>query len=179
MIKQVVEAVFGSRQDREVKRLQPVLATVREQRGARLAGLDDEAIRGQTTKFRGIIARPHECVAGGSRALARRTRAWFGADPVARESDRSRAAVRRACLEAGTRQHAGRPACPRAFATVREACRRLVGTTVDVTGQQITWNMVPYDVRARSAALPLHIGAASPKWPPAKAKPSSPPCRST
>jgi len=29
MIKKVVEAVFGSRQDREVKRIEPVLATIR------------------------------------------------------------------------------------------------------------------------------------------------------
>lgn len=36
---------------------------------------------------------------------------------------------------------------PEAFATVREACRRLLGTTVQVTGREIQWDMVPYDVQ--------------------------------
>src|SRR5690606_28865207 len=33
---------------------------------------------------------------------------------------------------------------PEAFATVREAARRLVGTTVMVTGQELKWDMVHY-----------------------------------
>src|SRR5206468_6846325 len=36
---------------------------------------------------------------------------------------------------------------PEAFATVREACRRLLGSKVVVTGHEITWDMVPYDVQ--------------------------------
>ena len=55
MIKKVVEAVFGSRQDREVKRLQPVLAAIHAHE-ARLATLDEETLRGQTAKFRAAIA---------------------------------------------------------------------------------------------------------------------------
>ncbi len=34
-----------------------------------------------------------------------------------------------------------------AFAVVKEACRRLVGTTFTVTGRELVWNMVPYDVQ--------------------------------
>src|SRR4029453_13346907 len=36
---------------------------------------------------------------------------------------------------------------PEAFATVREAPRRLLGTTVMVTGHDLVWDMVPYDVQ--------------------------------
>ena len=36
---------------------------------------------------------------------------------------------------------------PEAFATVKEACRRLLGTEIIVTGQKLTWDMVPYDVQ--------------------------------
>ena len=46
---------------------------------------------------------------------------------------------------------------PEAFATVREACRRLMGTTVMVTGQPIVWNMVPYDVQL-IGGINLHRG---------------------
>jgi len=36
---------------------------------------------------------------------------------------------------------------PEAFATVREAARRLVGTQVEVCGHNLTWNMVHFDVQ--------------------------------
>ncbi len=46
---------------------------------------------------------------------------------------------------------------PEAFATVREACRRLLGTTVNVTGTELTWDMVPYDVQLIGGIV-LHEG---------------------
>ena len=46
---------------------------------------------------------------------------------------------------------------PEAFATVREACRRLVGTTVQVTGHELEWDMVPYDVQLMGG-IQLHLG---------------------
>ena len=36
---------------------------------------------------------------------------------------------------------------PQAYATVKEAARRLVGTEVQVTGQTLVWDMVPYHVQ--------------------------------
>ena len=36
---------------------------------------------------------------------------------------------------------------PEAYAVVKEACRRLCGTTVEVTGHSIVWNMIPFDVQ--------------------------------
>src|SRR5690606_31930416 len=46
---------------------------------------------------------------------------------------------------------------PEAFATVREACRRLLGTKVLVTGHELTWDMVPYDVQL-IGGIQLHLG---------------------
>ncbi len=44
-----------------------------------------------------------------------------------------------------------------AFAVVRDACRRLVGTTVEVTGHPIVWDMVPFDVQLLGGIV-LHQG---------------------
>ena len=44
-----------------------------------------------------------------------------------------------------------------AFAVVKDACRRLCGTSWLVTGQQLEWNMIPYDVQLMGAAV-LHQG---------------------
>ena len=49
---------------------------------------------------------------------------------------------------------------PEAFAAVKEACRRLVGTEIVVSGQGQTWDMVPYDVQL-IGGIALHRGKAT------------------
>ena len=46
---------------------------------------------------------------------------------------------------------------PEAFATVKNACRRLVGTTCMVCGHELTWNMIPFDVQIVGGIV-LHQG---------------------
>lgn len=46
---------------------------------------------------------------------------------------------------------------PEAFAVVKQACKRLVGTTAKVKGQELTWNMIPYDVQLLGGII-LHQG---------------------
>ncbi|MBR7180706.1 MAG: preprotein translocase subunit SecA [Kiritimatiellae bacterium] len=46
---------------------------------------------------------------------------------------------------------------PEAFALVKNACRRLVGTTEEVCGHTLTWNMVPFDVQLLGGIV-LHQG---------------------
>ena len=36
---------------------------------------------------------------------------------------------------------------PEAFAAVKQACKRMVGSEVEVKGEMLTRNMVPYDVQ--------------------------------
>ena len=49
---------------------------------------------------------------------------------------------------------------PEAFAAVKEACRRLVGTEIVVSGQRQIWDMVPYDVQL-IGGIALHRGKAA------------------
>ena len=46
---------------------------------------------------------------------------------------------------------------PEAFALVKNACRKLVGTTEEVCGHTLTWNMVPFDVQL-IGGIALHQG---------------------
>ena len=46
---------------------------------------------------------------------------------------------------------------PEAFAVVKNACRRLVGTTCEVCGHTLTWDMVPFDVQLMGGIV-LHQG---------------------
>lgn len=47
-----------------------------------------------------------------------------------------------------------------AYAVVKNACRRLVGTTQDVCGHALTWNMIPFDVQIIGGIV-LHQGKIS------------------
>ena len=55
MLKGLISKVFGTRHERERKRVQPILEEI-HQIEARLATLSDAEIQGQTDKFRGILA---------------------------------------------------------------------------------------------------------------------------
>jgi preprotein translocase subunit SecA len=153
MIKTLVSAVFGSPHQRFAKRVRPLIAAVHAHE-ARLKDLPEDAVRAQTAKFRALIAER----TGAQRAELDELRARKLAekDPAARlalddqiaklehEWKRALAATLNEIL-------------PEAFATVREACRRLVGTTVVVTGHELTWDMVPYDVQLIGGIV-LHQG---------------------
>jgi len=47
---------------------------------------------------------------------------------------------------------------PEAYALVKNACRHLVGTTAEVCGHTLTWNMIPFDVQLIGGIV-LHRGA--------------------
>ena len=55
MIKRLVESVFGTRQAREVKRLQPILNQIKSHED-RLKALDDAGVQAETQRFRAILA---------------------------------------------------------------------------------------------------------------------------
>ncbi|HLL81660.1 MAG TPA: hypothetical protein VK420_03375, partial [Longimicrobium sp.] len=54
MLKTIVQALFGTRHQRELKRLAPIIAQINEE-FERLQGLSDEELRGQTERFRAQI----------------------------------------------------------------------------------------------------------------------------
>ena len=132
MIKRLVESVFGSRQDREVKRLEPLLAEIRAQE-EQVKTLDDAALQGQTARFRARLAEQTDELKGDVDRL--RQAKHDCADPTERDAIDQELQV----AEEAWRVALARTLdelLPEAFATVREACRRLMGTTVMVTGQR-------------------------------------------
>ncbi|MFA7298081.1 MAG: preprotein translocase subunit SecA [Candidatus Absconditabacterales bacterium] len=46
---------------------------------------------------------------------------------------------------------------PEAFAAVKQACKRMVGSEVEVKGEMLTWNMIPYDMQLLGGII-LHKG---------------------
>ena len=155
----ILTGVFGSRHDRERKRIQPVVDEVNEHY-ARLQGVSETELRAQTAKFRLTILEVTgeiEARIAELRELKRVT-----ADPAAREDiDNQLGGVDgRGGVEQELRDAVANvleEILPEAFATVREASRRLLGTRVQVTGQEMDWNMVDYDVQLMGG-VQLHTG---------------------
>src|SRR5687767_4794146 len=159
MVKTLLTRVFGSRHERERKRVQPIVDEINSH-GETLKALSEAELQGQTAKFRAIL---HERTAEIERRNAElKEQKRIAKDPAERE---------RIDVELGGADGRGGATArlreatsdvldellPEAFATVREACRRLVGTKVMVTGQELEWNMVPYDVQLMGG-YQLHEG---------------------
>ncbi len=153
MLKTLVTKVIGTRFERELKRIQPVIDAIHEQEG-RLASLSDQEIQGQTQKLRDVL----QDRLGTLRAqLAEKRQARHDcADPDERDGLNREVSDLEAELKRQTAQ-ALDDILPEAFATVREACRRLKGSKVVVMAHEMDWDMVPYDVQL-IGGLVLHQG---------------------
>ncbi|HEV7388073.1 MAG TPA: preprotein translocase subunit SecA [Gemmatimonadaceae bacterium] len=155
----LISNVFGTRHDRERKRVQPIVDEINEHY-ARLQTVAEEELRGQTEKFR---ARIREVTSELETRIADlKDRKRQASDPAAREEiDNELSGVDgRGGVEAELRTATAdvlEELLPEAFATVREAARRLLGTKVTVTQQEMEWNMVPYDVQLMGG-IQLHQG---------------------
>ncbi|HWL39128.1 MAG TPA: hypothetical protein VNO75_02740, partial [Gemmatimonadaceae bacterium] len=154
-----LSGVFGTRHDRERKRVQPIVDDINEHY-ERLQGVSEEELKGQTAKFRARILEVTGVIE--ARIAELRERKKVTADPAAREQiDNELGGVDgtggvEAELRKATRDVL-EEILPEAFATVREAARRLLGTKVRVTGQEMDWNMVHYDVQLMGG-IQLHTG---------------------
>jgi len=149
----IVTKILGTRFSRELKHLRPLVEAIHGHEAA-LKGRDDAAIRGQTASFRARIVER----TGALRAEVERLKQAKHdcADPDERDT-LDRELLDREEELAGATATALDELLPEAFATVREACRRLVGSKVMVTGHELTWDMVPYDVQLIGGIV-LHQG---------------------
>jgi preprotein translocase subunit SecA len=159
MLKKVISAVIGTRHERESKRIRPIVAAINAEY-ARLQSLSDEELRAQTERLRGIVKeRTAELEAKAADLKARKHNATaaeerdaidvelIGADGKGGVEKELRAAISEALDEI----------LPEAFATVREGARRLLNTKAQVTGHELPWEMVHYDVQLMGG-IQLHFG---------------------
>src|SRR6059058_2552949 len=119
MFKQLVTKLVGTRFQRELKRIQPLVDAIHGHE-TRLKGLSDADLRAQTPAFRARIAERTGALAAEVERLRR-----------AEQLGKAEQAL------AGAVQHALDELLPEAFATVREACRRLLGSNVVVTAHEL------------------------------------------
>src|SRR4051812_32553978 len=103
----LIKMIFGSKNDREVKRLWPRVREINDFE-AGLQKISDEELRAKTA-------------------------AWK--DELSKIEDKDELKQRLNEI------------LPEAFAVVKNACRRLVGSDVIVRGHPQKWDMIPFDVQ--------------------------------
>src|SRR5438034_1094254 len=145
--------IFGTRFDRELKRVQPIVDAIHEHE-ARLKDIGDAELQAQTAKFREAIAER----TGAQHTEVERLKKAKHDCPDPEERANLTEQLRKAEQEfVSELQRTLDDLLPEAFATVREAARRLLGSEVVVTGHPMKWDMVPYDVQLIGGIV-LHQG---------------------
>ncbi|MDT8436073.1 MAG: preprotein translocase subunit SecA [Gemmatimonadota bacterium] len=153
MLKSLVNRVLGTRFEREMRKLQPIVDEIRRHEEL-LADWSEEELQAQTERFRERVrerTRELEEEIAGLREERRHSE-----EPGRRETLTMRIGEAEEELRAATEEVLD-GILPEAFATVREACRRLMGREIEVTGNRTTWDMVPYDVQLIGGIV-LHQG---------------------
>ena len=147
--------VFPSKSAKDLKKIAPIVGIINEL-FAGFADLTDDQMREKTQEYRSRIGDAvkvlRERIAGLKTDLqenpalqaADREAIWSEIEENQSEIDR----VTRGILD---------EILPEAFALVKEACRRHVGKSWDVTGRKISWDMVPFDVQLLGGVV-LHQG---------------------
>ncbi len=168
MIGKVITKIFGSKHDRDVKRMRPIVARINEIYET-LDDLTDEQLREKTQEFKQRI----QDAVGEVRHEIERLQAYLKADfsegngapdeydfsdlkDLSKEEIRDRLGE----LEEEESEITARvldEIMPEAYAVVKQACKRLVGKRWDVVGHEIEWDMIPYDVQLMGAIV-LHEG---------------------
>src|SRR4051812_18757993 len=159
MFKRVINAVLGTRHERERKKIQPIVDEINEHY-ARLQTVSDEELRSQTAKLREIIRERTESIEQRAADLKEAKR--NASDPVERDriDNELSGADGRGGAEGELRNAVAEvldEILPEAFATAREGARRLLGTSFQVTGREMIWDMVHYDVQLMGG-IQLHLG---------------------
>lgn len=167
MLTNIVTKVFGSKHDRDLKRIQPIVDQINEIYPT-LEKLTDEELRQKTDVFKTKINEATsetreeiERLEAELRADVSDTEATDGSDANQDASpDHDAIRDRLAELDDEEREIISEvldEILPEAFAVVKDACRRLVGKKWNVADTPTLWEMVPYDVQLIGGIV-LHEG---------------------
>ncbi|MFH2054916.1 MAG: hypothetical protein ABIJ61_03065 [bacterium] len=137
MVKSLVTKIFGTKYDRDVKRIKPIVEQI-NQIFETLAEWPDEKFVERTRHFQAEL-----------KELRDELHQQFEHEELDKEERRERFREEiDGYLET---------ILPEAFAMVKETCRRLVNQSWEVCEIETTWDMVPYDVQV-IGGIALHQG---------------------
>ena len=180
MIKWILQKIVGNKNQREIRRIRPLVARINEIEEA-LQREPEEKLRELTQKWRSHLARYHELHAPPKPALYRMTteelrnvaldlesrfsrlREEFpqlpaSIEPTAESIEAAKEAFRE--IEPSFRERRAKyleQILPDAYAVVKNGARRMCGSQISVCDHNLSWEMVHFDVQL-IGGIALHRG---------------------
>jgi preprotein translocase subunit SecA len=152
-----LEKLFGSKHDKDIQRLLPLVDDINAE-FEKLQTLTDDELRHKTVEFRELISeRTAEFREELETLRSRLKKEQLSSEETYEIYKRIEDLEGE---EYDTIQDTLNEILPQAFAVVKDACRRLVGTPYNVVGHEQVWDMVPYDVQMIGGMV-LHEGKIS------------------
>lgn len=153
----IFEKVFGSKHDKDVKKIRPIVEQINTLQGT-LSALSDDQLRAKGNELKLRIRKalgPLEEEKSGLQKklntpdieLQQSEEIHTRLDAIADEYEKATAQILDDIL-------------PETYALVKETCVRLNGLRYTVMGRELIWNMVPYDVQLIGGIV-LHSGKIS------------------
>ncbi|MEI6638531.1 MAG: preprotein translocase subunit SecA [Chlorobium sp.] len=153
----IFETIFGSKHDKDIKKIQPVIQRINELQGS-LSSLSDDQLRLKGLELKQKVRNVLEPLEQEKKTLLLKLdNPDINLDEV--ETINTRLDTLAEEYEAATARIL-EELLPETFALVKETCVRLKGHTYQIMGREMVWNMVPYDVQLIGGMV-LHSGKIS------------------
>jgi preprotein translocase subunit SecA len=156
MLENILTKIFGSKHERDIKRIKPLVDEI-NQYYQQFHELSDDELRYKTIEFKKAIQDRVDAIQAQIIDLQQKLREDVESDEsVDLESIRDEIKGLEKEEQAASEQVMSE-ILPQAFAIVKETCRRLVGKSWGVSDIEATWDMVPFDVQLIGGIV-LHEG---------------------
>ena len=150
----IFEKIFGSKHDKDIKKIQPLVGHINEIYTA-LQALSDDELREKSNTLRTALQKKLNGIERQRNELRKKLEnpdiVLNQIESINKELDELEAAFENETKDALEE------ILPETFAIVKDTCRRLKGHTYEVMGHSMTWDMVPYDVQLIGGIV-LHQG---------------------
>ena len=151
----ILSKVFGSKSDKDIKTIQPIVEEIKSYEEA-MKALSDDQLKAKTQEFKAAITEATKAIDEDIETLKKKMDNLEDADlsehrVMGEELD----ALEKEWLD--TVEKKLDELLPEAYAVLKDTCRRFVGKSWAVAGSEVEWNMVPYDVQL-VGAITLHQG---------------------
>jgi len=152
---QILSKIFPSKSEKDIKRIIPIVTQINEY-FEQYKTLTDDELKGKTAEFRRRINEATQEYENEIASLKEQLRK--GEDLSLEERENIYTHIEELQKERNDRTNEVlNEILPEAYAVVKETCRRLVGTSWEITGHKIIWDMVPFDVQLIGGVV-LHEG---------------------
>ena len=157
MFEKLATMIFGNKHEKDRKRILPIVEEINEFYD-QIHSLTDKELQAKTMEFKARIEVATAEIKAEIEMLTQQLRSDYSDTDEQPDLNVVRDDLKKLEeQEYKVTQDVLNEILPEAFAVVKETCRRLVGSSWNVSDIEITWDMIPFDVQLIGAVV-LHEG---------------------